>query len=140
MINAVKIVRLVMTVFLLAILLVSYAYLPLTIDTNLDTPRLGRDHFFYGAMGLFLVLNLITYFLRFFVDRINAPQYSRVAVHALAPVLYFAMTLLIGFLALLNNASATEVEPADFFYLNYLSSFVLIAWFVVFLFVSIRKV
>lgn len=138
MFNAVKVVRLITTIVFLIVLLTGYAYLPLTLDINIEGfGRVGRDIFFYSAVGLYVLLNLITYFLRFYADRVGMTQYRRLHIHALAPVLYFSMTLLVGYLTVVNNAQ--DIDPQTFNYLNYLSFGLIILWFFSFLFVSFKR-
>ena len=138
MFNAIKVIRFITTFVFLAVLLASYAYLPLTMDINIDGfERVGKDFYFYSAVGLYLLLNLITYFFRFYADRVKLTLYRRLMVHILAPVLYFSLTLIIGFLTVVNNA--LDVIPSTYYYLNYLCVILILGWIFSFLFVTVRK-
>ncbi len=136
MFNVVKVARLITTLIFLGVLLLAYAYLPLTLDINIEGfDRVGRDFFFYLAIGLYILFNLITYFLRFYADRIGMSTYRRLHIHALAPVLYFSMTVLIGYITVVNKFQ----DPSIYNYLNYVSIILIAAWFFSFLFVSVRR-
>ena len=139
MIQAIKVVRLILTFFFFGVLLFTYAYFPLTIDVNIDgMGRIDRDYFFYATVGLYLVINLITYFFRYYSDRNEMPEKRRFWIHALAPVLYFSMSVLIGYLTVVNNSN--DLDASDFNYLNYLSVFLVGGWVLSFLFVLIKKI
>ena len=138
MLQASKFVRIFFAFFFLAILLMIYGYLPLTIDINIEGfGRVGRDFFFYSCIGLFIFFNLITYFFRYLADRSGMGYYQRTVVHLLSPVLYLSMTLLIGYLGVLNNSTA--MSSSTYNYLTYLSPILLILWIFGFLFVLIKK-
>lgn len=129
-----KVVRLVTYFLFLTILLLVYAYVPLTLDVQMDgIGRVGRSFFFYSALGVFLVLHFALYFLRVQIDRMGVGLWVRFAIHALPSVLFFSLTLLIGYVGILNNAQ--DIEPARYFYLNYLSAGLPLIWLAGFLFV-----
>jgi len=133
-----KVLRIFTAIFYVVILLFIYAYLPLTLDLNIEgIGRIGRGFFFYTAMSVFVVLQLIFYFFRFYVDRAGVGQQLRFTVHLLPSVMLFSLTLLIGYLGVLNNAE--DIAPSRYYYLNYLSAVLMIGWFFAFLFVLIRK-
>jgi hypothetical protein len=133
-----KVVRLVFIFFFLVVLLFIYAYLPLTIDIGIEEiGRVGRGLFFYTTVGAFMTFYLITYFLKYYVDRQGIGQYQRLFVHLLPAVLYFAMTLLIAFIGVNNNAD--DIRPSTFYYLNYLCVVILVGWIFGFLFVLIKR-
>lgn len=139
MFNALKVVRIITILFFLGILSFSYAYLPLTLDLNLEgIGRIGRGLYFYTAVGSLIVLNLITYFLRFYVEKIDARRGLKVTMHALAPVLFFSLTLLIGYVTVINNEQ--DVNPSLFYYLNYLSMGVIVAWILSLIYVLVKKI
>lgn len=139
MLQSVKVIRLIMMFVFLGILLFSYAYLPLTLDINMDGfDRIGREVYFYSAIGLFLLINLVTYFLRFYAERISMAPYGKLAIHLLAPVLFFSFTLLAGFLTVINNAQ--DIDPGKWVYLNYLAIVLVSAWTLSFLYAAIRRV
>ena len=138
MLQASKFIRVFTAFFFLAILLMVYGYLPLTLDVNIaGFDRLGREFFFYGCLGFFFILNLITYFFRHQADKSDMGYYQKTVIHLLPSVLYFAMTLLIGYLGAINNSQA--LDASSYGYLTYLSSALLIIWFFSFLFTYIKK-
>ncbi len=133
-----KVLRIFTSIFFVIILLFIYAYLPLTIDINFDSiGRVGRNFFFYSAMGSYVVLHLMFYFFRFYVDRAGVGQQLRLTVHMLPAVMLFSLTLLIGYIGVLNNAE--DIAPSRYNYLNYLSAVLMLGWFFTFLFVLIRR-
>ncbi len=139
MIQAAKFIRVFTTIFFLVILLLIYGYLPLTLDINIEGfDRVGREFFFYSCIGLFILFNLASYFFRFLANRSSLGYYTRTTIHLLPSVLYFSMTLLIGYLGAINNAGS--INASDYNYLNYISSGLLIFWFFSFLFTLIRKI
>lgn len=139
MLYSTKFIRIFATFFFLSILLLIYGYLPLTLDLNIDGfERIDRDFFFYSCIGLFILFNLITYFFRYLADRSSMGYYQRTAVHLLPSVLYFSMTLLIGYLGIWNNASA--MNPSSYNYLTYLSPILLILWIFLFVFTLAKKI
>lgn len=133
-----KVLRIFTSLFFIIILLFIYAYLPLTLDINLEgVGRIGRGFFFYTAMSVYVVLQLIFYFFRFYVDRAGVGQQLRFTVHLLPSIMLFSLTLLIGYIGVLNNAE--DIAPSRYYYLNYLSAALMVGWFFAFLFVLIRK-
>ena len=139
MFQAAKVIRLIFTFVFLAVLLLCYAYLPLTLDINIEgSQRIGRELFFYVAIGLFLLVNLSTYFLRNNATGLTSAPKKKLLIHLLAPVLYFSMAMLIGFLTVVNNPQ--DVSVISFNYLNYLAAGLVLAWIFSFLFVSIKKI
>lgn len=133
-----KVVRLVFIFFFLVVLLFIYAYLPLTIDVGVDEiGRVGRNTFFYTTIGTFVGLYFITHFLRYYVDRQGIGEWQRLYVHILPAVMYFTLTLLIGFIGVNNNSD--DIRPSTFYYLNYISVFLIFAWIIGFLFVLVRR-
>ncbi|MCP4457878.1 MAG: hypothetical protein GY816_07630 [Cytophagales bacterium] len=139
MLQASKFIRVFFAFFFLAILLLTYGYLPLTININIDGfGRVGREFFFYACIGLFIFFNLITYFFRYLADRTNMGYYQKTIIHLLPSVLYFSFILLIGYLGTINNAPA--MNSSSYGYLTYLSSALLIIWIFAFLFTLLKKV
>ena len=133
-----KVARLVFIFFFLVVLLFIYAYLPLTIDIGSDEiGRVGRNMFFYTVIGTFIGLYFITHFLRYYVDRLGIGELQRLYIHILPSVLYFALTLLVGFIGVNNNAD--DIEPSTFFYLNYISVILIFGWIIGFLFALVRR-
>ncbi len=139
MLQSAKFIRVFTAFFFLAMLLMIYGYMPLTLDINIPGfERVGRAFFFYSCIGLFVLFNLITYFFRYLADRSSMKYYQRATIHLLPSVLYFSMTLLIGYLGAVNNASS--IDPSRYSYLTYVSSVLLILWFFSFLFTLIKQV
>jgi hypothetical protein len=133
-----KTIRIITSLLFIAVLALSYAYLPLTLDMNWQgMPRMDRDIFFYAALGLFIFFNFATYFFRWSADRLGTKPNTRLMVHLLPSFLYFAMVTLIGYIVVWNNA--TDVSPDDYFYLNYISIFLILGWTVLFIYFLIRK-
>lgn len=139
MLQSAKFIRVFFAFFFLAILLLIYGYAPLTLDINISGfERVGRDYFFYSCIGLFIFFNLITYFFRYLANRSSMGYYQRTTIHLLSPILYLSMTLIIGYLGVINNSSA--MSSSTYGYLTYLSPILLIFWIFGFLFTRIKKV
>jgi len=133
-----KVLRIFITIFFVVVLLTMYAYMPLTVDVNIDAiGRVGRNFFFYSAMSTFVVLSLVFYFFRFYVDRAGVGMWVRLMVHLLPAVMFFSLSLLIGYLGVYNNSQ--DIVPSTFNYLYYLSAVLALGWFFTFLFVLITK-
>jgi hypothetical protein len=138
MFQVAKVVRLVFIFFFLVVFLFIYAYLPLTIDIGLEEiGRVGRNSFFYTVIGLFVGFYFISHFLQYFVDRQGIGMYQRLFIHLLPAVLYFALTLLVGYIGVNNNSD--DIRPSTFYYLNYLCIVVLVGWICGFLFVLVKR-
>ena len=137
MIKAVKILNLFSTLLFGAVLLVVYAYLPISVDLNAwGMDAVHKQSIFYYAIGGFVVVN--------FLLRIV----TKVGVKSLRPllqswigliifVLNFYFTTLIGFIGVWNNA--THVAPSSYAYLNYIGPVMIIFWLVGLIFLAIKK-
>jgi len=133
-----KVTRIITSIFFVGVLLLAYAYLPLTLDLNWEGfGRVDRSSFFYIALGTFITLNLITYFFRWHSNQSGLLPRTRLMIHLLPSVLFFALALLVGYVAVLNNAA--DVSPQDYNYLNFVSIILLMTWVVVFFYFFIRK-
>ncbi len=141
MVKAVGIVRFLSVVLFLAILGLSYAYLPVKAMLVPDdrSIQIDRGDFFYFSAGIFAVLNLLfaviskSYWVRF-----KENPLLQAWLNALTPIVNIYLTLLVGFVAVLNNP--THVSTSSYGYLNFLGPLLLLAWIVGLAVIRFRKV
>jgi hypothetical protein len=139
MLKAAKVLRIFSVLLFLATLLFTYAYVPLTLEVNIEAlGRVGREHFFYFFLILFVVLAMMLRFLRTRVDAMGVPHEVRLWVHLLPFVVFTSLVLVIGYLGVLNNAQ--NVGPANYFYLNWLAVLLIAAWAVGLVVVIVRGI
>lgn len=137
MIKAVRVLNLFSTLLFAAILLLVYAYLPISVDLNLQgIGEMHKQDFFYNAIIIFLVLNILLRVivkigLRKLETNLNA------WVSAIIFILNLYLTLIIGFIGVWNNS--TSIEPSDYAYLNYMGPVLLIIWVVGLIFLVFKK-
>ncbi len=137
MTKAVKVLNLFSTLFFAVILLLIYSYLPLQVDLNLD--RFGVIHkqdFFYQVLITFIILNIILRGVIFYGFK-SVSTLLLSWISALIFVVNFYLTLLIGFIGVLNNAA--HISPTGFGYLNVFGPVLLIAWLSGLFFLIIKK-
>ena len=138
MLKVIKVVRILTTFLFLIILSFSYAFLPLTIDINIEEiGRISKDLYFYSSVTLLLLIQLITYFLRYYMDRENVAFNLKVAIHSLTPILFFSIILLLGFITFYNNQES--FPSGSYNYLYYLSGGLVLVWVVGFIYTIINR-
>ncbi|MBC6400781.1 MAG: hypothetical protein GDA51_02480 [Ekhidna sp.] len=138
MIKAVRVLNLFSTLLFAAVLLLVYAYLPISVNLNLE--QLGNLHkqdFFYRSLIIFLALNILLRLVIFYgLKRLKASLLSWVS--GLIFVTNFYCTLLIGFIGVWNNP--THISPAGYGYLNIMGPIFLIIWLAGLIFLVFKKV
>lgn len=125
--KAVKVLNFFSSILFAMILLLVYAYLPISVDLNID--EIGNIHkhqFFYYSIVIFIVYNLLLRVIFHFglkgaIDQLSS--WFQLLIFCLN--VYF--TFLIGFVGVWNNA--THVSPQGYAYLNYLGPILLASWF-----------
>jgi len=137
MIKAVRVLNLFSTILFAGILLLIYAFLPISVDLNLQgIGDMHRQDFFYNAIILFLVFNVL---LRLIIT---------VGLKQLRPVLQawsslfitifnVYLTLIIGFIGVWNNS--THIAPSSYAYLNYMGPLFIIFWIGGLIFLAFKK-
>lgn len=139
MLKVVNFLKFLSIVLFLGILLLVYAYLPVMTNLTLDSTdlRLRKEYFFYFGIGVFVVVNL--FFLGF--QKLYESHISNLEVRAwvrgLGFVVNIYLTLIIGFIGVINNT--THLDPSGFAYLNYLGPFLIFSWVVGLIYLAKKK-
>ncbi len=126
MIKAVKILNLFSTLFFMIILGLVYAYLPISVNLNVEgTDPIHKHRFFYYTIATFVVMNII---VRTIISLGFKSAVDNLAtwMSVLIFILNFYLTLLIGFVGVWNNA--THIDPANYAYLNVLGPIFVLFW------------
>ena len=143
MLKAVNFVRLLSIAIFLGTLSIVYAYLDPVVSFSIETdmPTMHRTYFFYLSSFIFLVINIVLWFLIKILSPKIAQRFGLLSagwVAALPVVVNFYICFLIGFLAVLNNASSLQLS--NYAYLNYLGPILLMIWMGLFIyFISTKK-
>lgn len=126
MIKAVKVLNAGSTFLFVAILLLIYAYLPISVDLNVSrVSNIHKQHFFYYTVSAFLGMNvLLRIILRFGFPTIGQELLGWMT--ALIFILNVYLTFLVGFIGVWNNA--THIGPSNYSYLNLLGPLLLLIW------------
>lgn len=135
--KAVKVLNLFSTLLFGAILLLVYAFLPISVDLNLqEMGVMHKQDFFFNAIVIFLALNIILRLILTVGLRNIRPD-----IHAWASafifIVNFYLTLLIGFIGVWNNS--THISPSSYAYLNFMGPALLIIWAVGLIFLFLKK-
>ena len=126
MIKAAKVLNIVSVFLFTAILLLVYAYLPISVDLNVDgISNLHKHRFFYYALLTFTGINLVLRVILHYGFR-SLNENLRAWTQSLIFIMNVYLTFLIGFLGVLNNS--THISPHNYSYLNFLGPVLLIIW------------
>ncbi len=137
MLKVFKVLRIFSVIIFLIVLTLSYAYIPLTIDSGWEAiDRVGRGQFFYGFLGLFVAMGAMFYFLIFYVENREKHDNVRAMIHVLPFIFNLSLTLIVGSIGLRNNTQG--VDAALFNYLNYLAAALPILWFFALIFSLVK--
>ena len=131
MVKAVGIVRFLSILFFLGILGLSYAYLPLKPDliAGTDTYTVDRGVFFYSVVALFAVVNmLLTVVSKVLWIRFKSEPFLHAWQLALTPIVNIYLTLLVGFVAVINNP--THISASSYGYLNFMGPIMMVTWII----------
>ena len=137
MIKAVKVLNLFSTLLFAAVLLLVYAYLPISVNFNIEgVSNMHKQDFFYLALLGFLAINILMRVVVFVgLKRIGTLLMSWIS--GLIFVVNFYFALLIGFVGIWNNA--THVSPSSYSYLNVIGPFFVLIWIVGLIFLAFKK-
>jgi len=137
MIKAVRVLNLFSTLLLAAVLLLVYAYLPVSVDLNIEgLKNPHKQDFFYRSLTFFLVINILLRFLIFYgLKHLKVFLLSWVSGFIFVTNFYFA--LLVGFIGVWNNS--THIAPAGYDYLNIMGPALLIIWLAGLVFLVVKK-
>jgi hypothetical protein len=135
--KAVKVLNLFSTLLFAGILLLVYSFLPISVDLNLDfISNIHKQQFFYYVFLIFILLNfLLRVILRFGAKGVDETLYGW--LYLLIFIVNFYMTLLVGFVGVLNNTN--HINPSSYAYLNYMGPLAVIAWFAGYIFLLFKK-
>ncbi|MEM9324449.1 MAG: hypothetical protein AAGA85_02290 [Bacteroidota bacterium] len=129
MAKVVGVVRFFSIVLFLGILGMIYAYLPVKVQLLPEGDlQVDRATFFYGTASLFLIVNIvfvvITRTLEKSLRRVSENLFAW--LKAGSPVLNVYITLLVGFIGVINNS--VDVSPSSYAYLNFLGPIIVLTW------------
>lgn len=137
MIKAVKVLNLFSTILFAVVLLTIYAYLPISVDLNIDgVTAVHKQSFFYQALIAFISVNIILRLIFNFGFKKNGGLLSS-WLSSLILIINVYLTLLIGFIGVWNNA--THIAPSGYSYLNFIGPILLIIWIGGLIFLVIKK-
>ena len=137
MIKAVRVLNLFSTFLFAIILLLVYAYLPISVDLNLQgIGNMHKQDFFYNAIIVFLVFNILIR-LVVKVGLRNLPSQLLAWISLIILIVNVYFTLLIGFIGVWNNS--THISPSSYAYLNYMGPILLIIWVIGLIFLAFKK-
>ena len=138
MIKSIKVLNLFSTLLFGIILLLVYAYLPISVDVNIEgVSTVHKQTFFYVALSSFLVINvLLRLITRFGFTKFNETLKGWVSLVVLVVNVY--LTLLVGFIGVWNNA--TSISPDGYGYLNYIGPFLLVCWIIGLIFLVFKNI
>ncbi len=127
MVKAVRILTIFSFLFFLGILLLVYAFLPIMVKIDFEgTLQLHKEHFFYYTLGGFLIINILALLVRKMSSRFFTHEETNAWSDAFAFVFNVSVTLLLGFIGVLNNP--IHIKPTSYAYLYYLSPILFILW------------
>lgn len=143
MLKTIRLLRNLSSVLFLGILTLVYAYLPVMVrlDPEGNFVELHRSDFFYYAIGVFLVINIITWALTRLGTTMLAGKRSEDSVawfNALPVLINFYLTLLAGFIGVFNNPGVSYAK--NFAYLNYIGPVLIFVWLFGFIYLLNRKI
>ena len=137
MIKAVKVLNLFSTLLFAAVLLLVYAYLPVSVSLNVEGLKtVHKQDFFYQALIGFLAVNILMRLL-IFNGLKRLPSLVLSWTSSLIFVVNFYFTLLIGFIGVWNNA--TSISPSSYSYLNVIGPVLIAIWLLGLIFLAFKK-
>mgnify|MGYP006266917635 CR=1 FL=1 len=142
MVRTVKFLRFLSFLLFLGILTLVYAYLPVIVQLTEDFNQLTvhKEDFFYYVVALFLIINVFIVIMNRIVSPLIENRSGEMAVAwftALAFVLNIYLTMLMGYVGVLNNQ--THIPLDAYAYLNYIGPFLLMVWLAGFFYLTVNK-
>ncbi|MEQ9403778.1 MAG: hypothetical protein RIM99_09350 [Cyclobacteriaceae bacterium] len=137
MIKAVKVLNVASTFMFVVILLLIYAYLPISVDLNIDgVENIHKHRFFYYSITAFIGINIL---LRIILNLGFKGTSENVLawMTGLIFILNVYLTFLVGFVGVWNNA--THISPSNYAYLNFLGPVFVFFWFGGLIFLVVKK-
>ena len=137
MVKAVKVLNTVSTLLFITVLLLVYAYLPISVDLNVDgISNLHKHRFFYYAVGLYFGINLLIRIV-LGVGLKGLSENLLAWCTSLIFIINVYLSFLIGFVGVWNNA--THISPSNYSYLNFLGPIFIIIWVAGLIFLVVKK-
>lgn len=128
----------VLSIFLFsAILLLVYAYLPISVNLNVEgLSAVHRQTFFYYIFGSFVGINVL---IRIATSGGQKSMNSTLFawIRLIIFIINFYLTTLVGFIGVLNNS--THINPESYNYLMYLGPILLAVWIIGLFFLIIKS-
>jgi hypothetical protein len=134
-------------------LLYVYAFLPEVVklyidDNNVALMAVGKEQFFYGCLGIFVVCTLILSYLKKSLHAIpittaphsiseNKKESMLIWANSLSVVLYLFMILTVSFIGMYHNSEHFDIS--NFAFMIYLGPILLLCWIFYLPFVFFRK-
>jgi hypothetical protein len=137
MVKAVKVLNFTSVLLFVLVLILIYAYLPISVDLNIDgISNIHKHRFFYYSLAGFVIMNML---VRVIINLGFKSLSENVLAWgtSLIFVLNFYLTLTIGFVGVWNNA--THISPSNYAYLNFLGPVFLIIWVGGLIFLVVKK-
>ncbi|MEQ8582933.1 MAG: hypothetical protein RIC30_11655 [Marinoscillum sp.] len=128
MLRVVSFLKLLSIILFLIILVLVYAYLPIMVAMEPGTGglQLHKETFFYYVVAGFVIVNLVMLaFQKLFEGKIENED-VKAWVRSGAFVINICLTLLVGFIGVLNNSG--HLNPSGFAYLNYMGPVLIFSW------------
>ncbi|MFH6982332.1 hypothetical protein [Marinoscillum luteum] len=128
MLRVVSFLKLLSIILFLIILVLVYAYLPIMVALEPDAGslQLHKETFFYYVVAGFVIVNLVMLaFQKLFEGKIENED-VKAWVRGGAFVINICLTLLVGFIGVLNNSA--HLNASGFAYLNYLGPALIFSW------------
>ncbi len=139
MLRVVNFLKFLSIALFLGILLLVYAYLPVMVKLSLEEQslQLHKEHFFYYAIGVFVVINIFLLFIQQKTEPLIPTLYAQAWARAAAFVINIYVTLLIGFIGVINNTN--HLDPSSFSYLNYMGPIIIFSWLVGLIYLLMKR-
>ncbi|MFY0605409.1 MAG: hypothetical protein JXR10_01770 [Cyclobacteriaceae bacterium] len=139
MLRVVSFLKFLSIVLFLIIIVLVYAYLPVMVDLEAKEGALQirKENFFYFAIGIFVVVNIAMLGFQKLIEPKIASLDLKAWLRGLAFVVNIYLTLLAGFLGVLNNSGHLDV--AGFSYLNYFGPILIFSWVIGLLYLIYKR-
>lgn len=137
MIKAVKVLNVFSTLLFAIVLLTIYAYLPISVDLNIDGfSAVHKQSFFYQALSIFIVLNIILRVI-FALGLKRLEGLLKGWLTLLVFIVNVYLIVLVAFIGVWNNAS--HIAPSGYGYLNFIGPVLIIIWVGGLIFLTFKK-
>lgn len=137
MIKAVKVLNLFSTILFGGVLLLVYAYLPISVSLHVDEiTSIHKQQFFtYGLIGFVVINGLLRLIVRIGLKHLKASLFAWCSLLIFVVNVYLAV--LIGFVGVWNNS--THIRPESYAYLNFIGPILFLSWIVGLIFLFLKR-